>query len=68
MLGRGEHFERWLKERLGFNNKMAAYRAISVYERFGSESQIVTQVPKSVLYELAAPSTPEEGRPNFGRS
>ena len=59
VLGRGDHFEKWLKDRLGVE-KRGAYRAIHAYERFGSEGQFATQIPKSVLYELAAPSTPEE--------
>jgi hypothetical protein len=58
-VGRGGLFHPWLRAEFDMARRMA-YNFISVAERFGdSNCAKFAQLPVSVLYELAAPSTPE---------
>jgi len=59
------YFEEWVPARLGMSYS-GALKAIQVYERFGNKGDVnfTSAIPKSVLYELAAPSTPEEVVPD----
>jgi N6-adenosine-specific RNA methylase IME4 len=56
-------FTGWVERRLSFG-KSTAYKLLDVHERFGvGESfHIVETLPRSVLYLLAAPGTPEPAR------
>lgn len=55
-------FTGWVERRLSFSER-TAYRLVEVYEKLGSESLPIWQtLPRSVLYELAAPSTPDAVR------
>ena len=53
----------WLETRLAMGER-TAYRILDVFDKFGSGESLhfVQTLPKSVLYELAAPSTSEEVR------
>jgi hypothetical protein len=55
-------FTGWVESRLNFSER-TAYRLLDVHEKFGQESSPIWQtLPRSILYLLAAPSTPEEAR------
>lgn len=55
-------FTGWAQDRLRFS-KSTAYNLINVFEKFGDECfQNLETLPRSVLYELAAPSTSDEVR------
>ena len=64
---RGEGgFEGWVEKRLTMSRR-TAYNLLDVYEKFGSESvQNLHTLPRSVLYLLARPSTPDEVREEAG--
>lgn len=53
-------FTGWVEARLKFSQS-TAYKLLDVHERFGKQCfHIVETLPRSVLYLLAAPSTPGE--------
>lgn len=52
-------FQRWVETRLSIK-RSTAYRLISVHERFGESVSNWDTLSKSVLYALAAPSTPDD--------
>ena len=57
-------FGKWLKQRLPFLSSDSAYRFLSVYHRFGetlphNALEFTIALVPTVLYALAAPSTPE---------
>ena len=55
-------FTGWVESRLNFSER-TAYRLLDVHEKFGQESSPIWQTfPRSILYLLAAPSTPPEAR------
>ena len=51
----------WAETRLKFSQR-TAYNLLSVHEKFGGEESLqnLQTLPRSVLYLLAAPSTPAE--------
>jgi hypothetical protein len=52
-------FAGWVEKRLKMSRR-TAYNLLDVPEKFGGESvQILHTLPRSVLYLLAAPSTPD---------
>jgi hypothetical protein len=52
-------FAGWVEKRLKMSRR-TAYNLLDVHEKFGGESvQILHTLPRSVLYLLAAPSTPD---------
>jgi hypothetical protein len=57
-LGHG-NFLAWIDREFGMNAK-SAERFISVAQQFGDKFDSVSNLSLTVLYELAAPSTPEE--------
>jgi hypothetical protein len=55
-------FGGWVETRLSYS-RSTAYNLLNVHERFGGEnnlSKCLDTFPRSVLYRLAAPSTPQE--------
>jgi len=52
-------FEDWVERELGIERRTAE-RMLSVARRFEGKCDMVSHLPTSVLYELAAPSTPDE--------
>jgi hypothetical protein len=55
-------FTGWVESRLNFSER-TAYRLLDVHEKFGQESSPIWQTfPRSILYLLAAPSTPQAAR------
>ena len=64
-LGHG-NFLNWLAAEFGMSNPTAS-RFMNVAERFGSKSFSVKDLDLTALYELAAPSTPEEVRSEVER-
>jgi Protein of unknown function (DUF3102) len=55
-------FAGWVEARLRFS-RQTAYNLLSVHERFGGESvKFLDTFPATILYLLAAPSTPEAAR------
>ena len=60
MLGHGR-FLAWIEAEFTLPDR-AARRFIAVAERFACISDTASDVPATVLYELAAPSTPREVR------
>jgi uncharacterized protein UPF0137/DUF3102 family protein len=53
-------FAGWVETHLNFS-RSTAYNLLSIYERFGGEGiQYLDTFPASILYLLAAPSTPKE--------
>lgn len=63
MKGRLDHglFQRWLKAEMGLEPR-TAQNFMQAAEQFGSKSEIVSHLPATVIYQLAAPSTPEPVR------
>lgn len=58
LLPHGE-YTNWLDIEFGLSERMAQ-RFVNVYERLGSKSDIMSVLPPTTLYLLAAPSTPDE--------
>jgi N6-adenosine-specific RNA methylase IME4 len=62
-------FRGWVEHRLNRSFSLrTAYNLLDVHERFGTAAesvQILHTLPRSALYELAAPSTPEAAREEF---
>jgi hypothetical protein len=58
LLPHGE-YTRWLDVEFGLSDRMAQ-RFVNVYERLGIKSDIMSVLPPTTLYLLAAPSTPDE--------
>lgn len=58
--GRLQHgqFGRWLQAEFDMTDRHAL-NFMRVASRFGSKSEIISDLPVTVIYELAAPSTPE---------
>jgi hypothetical protein len=57
-----QEYIRWVKEDLGISDRMGR-RVLSVYDQFGIAANLaVDNIQPSVLYLLAAPSTPETAR------
>jgi hypothetical protein len=56
-----QEYIRWVKEDLGISKPMGC-NLLNVHERFGSLNFRPTDIQPSVLYLLAAPSTPETAR------
>lgn len=57
-----QEYIRWVKEDLGISETMGR-RALNVYDEFGCTANLaVRDLQPSVLYLLAAPSTPESAR------
>ena len=56
-LGHG-HFEAWLQAEFTMSKRQAR-NFMQTAERFGSKSAIIADLPVTVIYELAAPSTSE---------
>lgn len=55
-------FGGWVESRLHYS-RATAYNVLGIYERFGGECvQYLDTFPASILYLLAAPSTPDEAR------
>jgi len=55
-------FAGWVKTRLGYS-RQTAYNFVHVHERFGGQvSKGLDTLSRSILYLLAAPSTPEAAR------
>ena len=54
-----EHFGRWRAARLPWLLRDMATNFIRVYSKFGEQNNSVHQIIPTVLYALAAPSTPE---------
>jgi hypothetical protein len=52
-------YTHWLDVEFGLSERMAQ-RFVSVYERLGAKSDIMSDLPPTTLYLLAAPSTPDE--------
>jgi hypothetical protein len=52
-------YTRWLDVEFGLSDRMAQ-RFVNVYERLGAKSDIMSDLPPTTLYLLAAPSTPDE--------
>src|SRR5215207_7346311 len=52
-------FIRWIEAEFGMNQR-AAHRFMAVAGRFTAKSDTVSDLAPSVLYALAAPSTPDE--------
>ncbi len=52
-------FEAWLRDEFEMSRR-TAYNFMQVAQRFGSRRATVAQVGPKALYELAAPSTPDE--------
>lgn len=58
-------FEAWLKAEFNWSRRMA-YNFIKVYETFGKRANLAQiDIATSVLYLLAAPSTPQDVRDEF---
>ena len=58
MLAHGEYAD-WLDIEFGLSERMAQ-RFVNVYERLGAKTDIMSVLPPTTLYMLAAPSTPDE--------
>lgn len=58
LLPHGE-YSNWLDVEFGLSDRMAQ-RFVNVYERLGPKSDIMSDLPPTTLYLLAAPSTPDE--------
>jgi hypothetical protein len=58
LLPHGE-YTNWLDVEFGLSDLMAQ-RFVNVYERLGTKSDIMSVLPPTTLYLLAAPSTPDE--------
>lgn len=58
LLAHGQ-YTHWLDVEFGLSERMAQ-RFVSVYERLGAKSDIMSDLPPTTLYLLAAPSTPDE--------
>lgn len=58
LLPHGE-YTKWLDVEFGLSERMAQ-RFVNVYERLGVKSDIMSVLPPTTLYLLAAPSTPDE--------
>jgi hypothetical protein len=58
-------FEGWVESRLRYS-RTTAYNLLTVHERFGESVQSLDTLPRSVLYLLARPSTPDEVRQEAG--
>jgi hypothetical protein len=58
LLAHGE-YTNWLDVEFGLSDRMAQ-RFVNVYERLGAKSDIMSVLPPTTLYLLAAPSTPEQ--------
>lgn len=54
-------FLKWVQAEMGMNAR-TAQRAMNAAEALGDKSDTVSYLPATVLYELAAPSTPEPVR------
>ena len=52
-------FTGWVRKRLGYS-VATAYRLIQAHDRFGESLSIWQTLPRSALYLLAAPGTPEK--------
>ena len=52
-------YSNWLDQEFGLSDRMAQ-RFVSVYDRLGVKSDIMSVLPPTTLYMLAAPSTPDE--------
>ena len=59
-LGHG-NYVRWLRDELNMKPR-TAQSLMNVAEVFGSKAQAIAHLPQTVLYTLAAPSTPEPVR------
>ena len=59
-LGHG-HFLRWIEAEFGMTDRTAR-RFMDVASSYGGKMDIVSDLPATALYELAAPSTPQEVR------
>ena len=57
LLDHGE-FVPWVEEQIGLDRRLAQHW-MNVARRFGSQSENVSRLPIAVMYELAAPSTPD---------
>ena len=58
LLPHGE-YSQWLDVEFGLSDRMAQ-RFVGVYERLGAKSDIMSVLPPTTLYLLAAPSTPDQ--------
>jgi hypothetical protein len=58
MLPHGQ-YTRWLDIEFGLSERMAQ-RFVNVYARLGAKTDIMSVLPPTTLYLLAAPSTPDE--------
>ena len=56
-----QEYIRWVKEDLGLSGRMGR-SVLNVFEQFGTTKFAVDNIQPSILYLLAAPSTPESAR------
>src|SRR4051812_33699293 len=64
-LGHG-HFLAWIDAEFGMTDRTAR-NFMRAAERFGAKSEIVSDLPATTIYMLAAPSTPETVREDVVR-